>query len=75
MGTTMNLNSPTSPTLATYTALQQAFDHFNDELFGGELPACLITLRSSNRHRGYHQANRFVSIDGFADLFEYVEGE
>jgi len=38
----MNLNSPTSPTLATYTALQQAFDHFNAELFSGELPACLI---------------------------------
>jgi len=60
----MNLNSLTSPTLATYTALQQAFDHFNAELFGGELPACLITLRSSNCYLGYHQLNRFLSIEG-----------
>ena len=58
------MNRASSPTLATYTSLQRAFDHFNAELFAGELPDCLITLRSSNRHRGYHQANRFVSIEG-----------
>ena len=42
-----------SPTLTLYTALQSAFDHFNERLFGGLLPPCLITLR----------AWRTVSID------------
>jgi hypothetical protein len=53
-----------SPTLAFYSSLQAAFDHFNVHLFGGELPACLITLRSASRVYGYHHAKRFVSADG-----------
>jgi len=47
-----------------YSALQRAFDHFNERLFNGELPPCLITLRSSRRQRGYHHAERFISADG-----------
>lgn len=54
----------TSPTLTFYAALQAAFDHFNTSLFGGELPNCLITLRSASRVYGYHHANRFISADG-----------
>lgn len=54
----------TSPTLAFYASLQAAFDHFNAHLFGGELPGCLITLRSASRVYGYHHANRFISTDG-----------
>ena len=53
-----------SPTLAMYSALNRAFDHFNQHLFGGELPPCLITLRSSRRQRGYHHAERFISTEG-----------
>jgi len=52
------------PTLETYTALQRAFDHFNAKLFDNTLPPCLITLRSGRQHRGYHHAERFVSLDG-----------
>ncbi|OOC09117.1 MULTISPECIES: SprT-like domain-containing protein [Thioalkalivibrio] len=52
------------PTLSMYSALQQAFDHFNERLFDNELPPCLITLRSSRRQRGYHHAERFISGDG-----------
>ncbi len=53
-----------SPTLTLYTALQTAFDHFNDRLFGERLPPCLITLRSASRVYGYHHAGRFISPDG-----------
>lgn len=53
-----------SPTLTMYSALQHAFDHFNEQLFAGELPPCLITLRSSRRQRGYHHAWRFISSEG-----------
>lgn len=53
-----------SPTLSMYSALQRAFDHFNTHLFDGELPPCLLTLRSSKRQRGYHHAKRFVSAEG-----------
>jgi hypothetical protein len=53
-----------SPTLTLYAALQNAFDHFNECLFGGRLPPCLITLRSASRVYGYHHAGRFISPNG-----------
>lgn len=53
-----------SPTLDFYAQLQRAFDHFNEQLFDGKLPPCLITLRSSYRHYGYHHADRFVNKQG-----------
>ncbi|MFT3734784.1 MAG: SprT-like domain-containing protein [Rhodocyclaceae bacterium] len=53
-----------TPTLEIYTALQTAFDHFNDKLFDRKLPQCLITLRSSSRAYGYMHKDRFVSVDG-----------
>jgi len=53
-----------TPTLQMYWQLQQAFDHFNVTLFDNQLPQCLITLRSSNRHKGYHHPNRFINAGG-----------
>jgi hypothetical protein len=53
-----------TPTLEIYSALQNAFDHFNAELFEGRLPQCLITLRSSSRAYGYMHKRRFVNIAG-----------
>lgn len=50
--------------MAFYTCLQQAFDHFNTTLFAGELPPCLITLRSSSRQFGYHHKDRFINRQG-----------
>ena len=44
--------SPANPTVKTYAALHQAFDFFNDRLFGGELPACLVTLQRKNKAYG-----------------------
>lgn len=51
-------------TVEFYEQLQKAFDHFNLRLFERSLPPCLITLRSSNRHYGYHHKDRFVSKQG-----------
>jgi hypothetical protein len=39
----------TAPTHQTYSELQQAYDHFNDALFEGKLPHCLITLQREKR--------------------------
>ena len=56
--------SAPSPTVDFYSALQNAFDHFNTELFAGKLPPCLLTLRSASRVYGYHHAGRFISHQG-----------
>jgi hypothetical protein len=53
-----------SPSLFFYERLQFAFDHFNRTLFDGALGQCLMTVRSSNRHHGYHHAKRFIAPDG-----------
>ena len=58
------MNSLLSPTASFYLALQNAFDHFNTELFDGKLPHCLMTLRSASRVYGYHHAGRFISLKG-----------
>ena len=52
------------PTHETYAELQQAFDHFNAQLFDGQLPSCLITLQREKNTVGYFSAGRFVSIAG-----------
>lgn len=51
-------------TLEFYGRLQQAFDHFNEALFDGQLPPCLITLRASANRFGYHHKNRFINLQG-----------
>jgi hypothetical protein len=57
-------NSPTSPSLELYADLQRAFTHFNQTLFDGRLPDCLLTLRSASRVHGYYHARRFIAPDG-----------
>ncbi len=52
------------PTEEAYGELQQAYDHFNARLFGGELPACLITLQREKRAYGYFSPARFVDKQG-----------
>jgi predicted SprT family Zn-dependent metalloprotease len=53
-----------SPTLEVYKTLEDAYQHFNSHLFNGELPPCLITLRSVNRIYGYHHSERFINMEG-----------
>lgn len=54
----------TRPTLQTYQEWQEAFDHFNRDLFGGQLSPCLITLSRKERSKGYFSEHRFVTVDG-----------
>lgn len=55
------MNTPTS---IAYSELQTAFDHFNTDLFNGQLPACLITLQRKKRTMGYFSKARFVNQAG-----------
>ncbi len=43
-----------------YGCLQQAYDHFNRRLFGGYLPACLITLHRHRGAYGYFSRRRYI---------------
>ncbi len=46
----------TDITRAEYNNLANAYDHFNEHLFGNELPPCLITLkRDRPTHLGHYQ--------------------
>ncbi|MGK9419969.1 SprT-like domain-containing protein [Pseudomonas cedrina] len=49
------------PTQDAYGELDQAYTHFNTELFGGQLPACLITLQREKKSYGYFSAERFIN--------------
>jgi predicted SprT family Zn-dependent metalloprotease len=52
------------PTAKTYNSLDAAFDFFNDRLFGGRLPPCLITMQRSKKAYGYFAGGRFGARDG-----------
>ncbi|MDR0250542.1 MAG: SprT-like domain-containing protein [Burkholderiales bacterium] len=57
-----------TPTLAAYSELQQAFDHFNETLFfkcfKKNLPQCLITFQRNKRYRGYYCSGKFAELNG-----------
>lgn len=61
---------PDDPTSVAYGELQEAFGHFNDELFDGELPECLITLQRRRNTYGYFSASRFMEAAGIAQIDE-----
>jgi hypothetical protein len=52
----------TTPTNTAYTELQTAYDFFNGRIFGGELPACLITMQRKKSTYGYYCKERFINI-------------
>lgn len=61
-------NQKADPTAATYGEFARAYDHFNAELFGGELPHCLVTLERRKGARGYYSPARFKNTrEEFAD--------
>lgn len=57
----MNENNPTS---AQYEAMNQAYSFFNESLFAGQLPECLITLQRKASTYGYFAGGRFGTSDG-----------
>ena len=46
------MNTP-KPTMQMYSFVQDAYDFFNDKLFAGELPPCLLTLQREKNTMGY----------------------
>jgi ribosomal protein L37AE/L43A len=53
-----------NPTKRTYDDLNRAYDFFNERLFSGRLPRCLITMQRRPRSRGYFCGKRFATRDG-----------
>jgi SprT-like family len=53
-----------NPTLRTYNGINQAYDFFNERLFAGTLPPCLITMQRRNKTYGYFAGGRFGTRDG-----------
>jgi predicted SprT family Zn-dependent metalloprotease len=52
------------PTPQSYTPLHRAAVLFNDQLFDGTLPPCLVTLQRSRRAFGFFAGRRFKSTKG-----------
>jgi hypothetical protein len=59
--TESGVHTPT-PSEQMYLPLLEAFNHFNNELFGGELPDCLVTIRAKGRTQGFYHAKRFAAL-------------
>lgn len=53
-----------------YSTLQEAFEHFNRELFDNQLPDILITYQRRNGAREYFAPNRFASRSGQERTYE-----
>jgi len=53
-----------NPTKRTYDDLTTAYDFFNERLFDGTLPRCLITMQRKNKSYGYFAGGRFGTLDG-----------
>ncbi|AID28402.1 peptidase [Mesorhizobium huakuii] len=56
--------SAINPTTTTYEGLNRAYGFFNERLFGGTLPPCLITMQRKAKAHGYFAGGRFGSKDG-----------
>jgi hypothetical protein len=74
-----NLSSLSPATDATYTALAHLYGFFNQSLFGGALPVCLLTFQRQAKTMGYASQGRWVngkseSIDELSINPEYLFG-
>lgn len=54
----------TNPTHRTYNGLNQAYEFFNQMLFSGTLPHCLITMQRKQGAYGYFAGGRFGEKNG-----------
>ena len=61
-----------NPTTQTYTVLSMAYDFFNQELFHGELPPCLITMQRHKGAYGYFSGDRFASVADPKDITDEI---
>ena len=53
-----------NPTKTTYDGLDGAYSFFNERLFAGRLPRCLLTMQRKSGAYGYFAGERFGSRDG-----------
>jgi predicted SprT family Zn-dependent metalloprotease len=53
----------TDPTRTTYVGFTEAYDFFNDRLFGARLPRCLITMQRRANTLGYFAQDQFGTRD------------
>ena len=53
-----------SHTAKQYGSLQDAYDHYNQKLWHGKLPECLITLQRHAKAYGYFSPDRFRARSG-----------
>lgn len=61
-----------SATQRAYSELQQAFDFYNQKLFNGELPDCLITFQRGKNTMGYFSFRRFVAADDNTRMIDEI---
>lgn len=54
----------TNPTDQIYTALLEAYEHFNNDLFDGTLPSVLIVLQRQAKTMGYVSPERWENSHG-----------
>lgn len=67
------------PTIQMYSALNGAYSHFNQHLFNGRLPSCLLTVQRQPRMMGYASHERWINqarqfVDELAINPEYFLG-
>ena len=55
----MTAKTSTRPTEVAYAELQSAYDFYNDHLFEGALPSCILTFQRERRTMGYFSYQRF----------------
>lgn len=63
-----------SLTIDLYTKLSLAYSHFNEELFGGSLPDCVITLAHHRGAYGYFRDRPFSSREPGDDVVVDEDG-
>ena len=56
------------PISQSYGPIGRAWKAFNQKLFDGELPPCLITLQRKKRALGFFAGRRFRSADGTINI-------
>ena len=55
--------TPINPTTRNYEAFDRAYGFFNQALFNGKLPPCLLTIQRKNKAYGFFTSKRFSSSD------------
>lgn len=58
--------------MRVYAGLNDAYAFFNRELFGDQLPPCLITLQRHRRAYGYFSRRRFARVGADEDVTDEI---